>query len=81
MGVDAAKPTERKSIEAEQAAALALEPKPTELRPTIVPPRTLELAPPEPAPVRRSPDPVPLSPGRYKLQVTLDDNAHQTLSM
>ena len=31
---------------------------------------------PEP---RRSPDPAPLSPGRYKLQLTLDESAHSKL--
>jgi len=31
-------------------------------------------------PLRRSPDPAPLSPGRYKLQVTLGEDAHSKLA-
>lgn len=54
--------------------------------PPLVPVTSVATAPvPAPVPTapvptpRRSPDPVPLSPGRYRLQVTLDEVARQKL--
>jgi len=50
----------------------------TTLTPAIAPPaagsRAQPVTPPSPVP-RRSPDPAPLSPGRYRLQVTLGEDA------
>lgn len=48
-------------------------------KPGSVGPARCNAAPRLPERPRRAPDPAPLSPARYKLQVTLDEESHQTL--
>ncbi|HEY6724359.1 MAG TPA: hypothetical protein VI197_10010, partial [Polyangiaceae bacterium] len=66
---------------AELVARLAPQPDaPTMLRALTSPPSSSSPAPaPAPSPPRRDPDPTPLAPGRYKLQVTINQSTRDKL--